>query len=213
MVELLCLTTLLSASFAHSGSQLQVRVLDDGQSPLENAVISLVPLFEHQPASVPGEALVKQQGAQFRPFVQPVQVGTKVSFPNFDDFRHHVYSFSKAKRFQLQLYGQDESKSIVFDKPGVIALGCNIHDNMLAFVYVTDHPFYSLSGDDGTVSFDDLPAGTYKVYAWHPDIKGRTEVEISSIELVDGEPQSLDAELILKSARSVQYPPDENGNY
>lgn len=213
MLELLCVTTLLSTSFAHSGSQLQVNVFDDDQTLLENAVISLEPLFDHQQNSAQLEAQVKQQGAQFRPFVLPVKVGTKISFPNFDDFRHHVYSFSKAKRFQLQLYGQDESKSIIFDNPGVIALGCNIHDNMLAFVYVTDHPIYTISSDNGIASFDDLAAGAYRVYAWHPDIKGRAEIEISNIELVDGQPLTLDARLALKSARSVQYPPDEDGNY
>ncbi|WP_421869572.1 carboxypeptidase regulatory-like domain-containing protein [Motiliproteus sp.] len=213
MLELLLISFLFNPVIAHSGSQLHINVVDGQQAPLENVVIGLEPQFDNPALNPPLEAMVRQQGAQFRPFVLPVSVGTKVSFPNFDDFRHHVYSFSKAKRFQLQLYGQDESKSIVFDQPGVIALGCNIHDNMLAFVYVTDHPFYSLSGDDGSVSFDDLPAGTYKVYAWHPDIKDRTEVEISSIDLTGEQPQSLDAELILKSARSVQYPPDEESGY
>ena len=84
---------------------------------------------------------------QFHPFVLIVPVGAKVSFPNLDPTRHHVYSFSPAKQFELKLFARDQSRSVVFDKPGVVALGCNIHDAMTAFIVVDGQP---LDREDGT---------------------------------------------------------------
>ncbi|HET6942615.1 MAG TPA: methylamine utilization protein, partial [Sphingomicrobium sp.] len=88
--------------------------------------------------STGGTFSVSQRDMQFHPFVLVVPVGAKVSFPNLDPTRHHVYSFSPAKKFELKLFAKDQSRSVVFDKPGVVALGCNIHDAMTAFIYVAD---------------------------------------------------------------------------
>ncbi len=148
---------------------LAVLVTNDNGQPLEHAVVTLSPKFELNAAmSDAAETEMRQENTLFAPFVLPVRSGTRVSFPNFDEARHHVYSFSKAKRFELRLYGKDETNSIEFDQPGVVALGCNIHDNMLAYIYVTDAPIYAKTDADGRVVFSGLKNGRYDVAAWHP---------------------------------------------
>ena len=133
----------LSAGFAAHADDISLTVKDGKKRSVEHAVVALTPQFETDfKFASPEAAEMQQRDTLFAPFVLPVQTGTKVSFPNLDEFRHHVYSFSKTKRFQLKLYGKDESKEILFDTAGVVALGCNIHDNMLAFVYVTEAPIY-----------------------------------------------------------------------
>jgi hypothetical protein len=115
-----------------------------------------------------------QQHKQFVPFVLPVQIGTTVEFPNRDTFRHQVYSFSPAKTFELKLYGKDAApavNSVTFDKEGAVALGCNIHDNMLAYIYVVGTPHFSATGSSGEGTIGQLPAGSYAVKVWHPHQK------------------------------------------
>jgi ADP-ribose pyrophosphatase YjhB (NUDIX family) len=105
---------------------------------------------------------------EFVPFVSVVQVGTVVSFPNRDPILHHVYSFSAAKSFEIKLYSGKSPQEITFDKPGVVALGCNIHDWMVAYVVVVPTPYFARSEGGGTVRLQDLPAGPYELHAWHP---------------------------------------------
>jgi len=95
-----------------------------------------------------------------------------VDFPNHDSIRHHVYSFSPAKRFELPLYIGQPAAPVQFDTPGVVVLGCNIHDWMIAYVYVADSPYYTRSGEDGMASLGPLPAGRYQVRVWHPRLAG-----------------------------------------
>lgn len=96
-----------------------------------------------------------------------VPVGTRVRFPNFDKVRHHVYSFSRAKKFELKLYGRDDSRSVVFDQPGTISLGCNIHDQMNGVIRVVDAPFAAVTNAAGKVSLANVPAGSAQLIVWH----------------------------------------------
>jgi hypothetical protein len=107
---------------------------------------------------------------QFQPYVLIVPLGSEVSFPNLDPFHHHVYSFSKAKTFELKLYGQDETRKVTFDKAGVVAVGCNIHDNMAGYIRVVDTPFAAKTAA-GAAVVRDLPAGPATVTVWHPFLK------------------------------------------
>lgn len=144
-------------------------VTDEAGKPLADAVVVATPSGDTAGRSAGGKTSdVAQQGRQFMPYVRAVQAGTAVSFPNRDDVRHHVYSFSPAKVFELKLYRGTPEKPIVFDKPGVVTLGCNIHDWMLGYIYVTDSPYFGVSGADGHVNMSNLPAGAYVVRAWHP---------------------------------------------
>lgn len=140
--------------------------LADAQGkPLEGAVITLQGPTD---AALPEQtAIMDQVQKQFQPSVLAVHTRTKVTFPNSDNIRHHVYSFSPAKRFELRLYEGTPTEPITFDKPGVVVLGCNIHDWMVGYIYVTDDPWFAVSDASGTVNLQ-LPAGHYNVTVWHP---------------------------------------------
>jgi plastocyanin len=187
-----------------------IKVQDTKARGVENAVVSLKPLFESDMVfTAKNQLAMQQKGAMFAPFVLPVFKGTKVSFPNLDEFRHHVYSFSPAKRFELRLYGQDESKQIAFDTAGVVALGCNIHDNMLAYVYVTDHPIFGKTNAAGEVSFEKLPSGDYEIYVWHLDLKDKSTAKVAMITLGAGDVSKL-LTLDLRNVRKKQRRPAED---
>lgn len=112
------------------------------------------------------KAEMGQRDRQFTPQLLIVQTGTAVNFPNFDTVRHHVYSFSPIKVIDIKLYSGTPAEPVVFDKPGVAALGCNIHDRMSAHIVVVDTPTFGRTDDRGQVAFD-LPAGEHVVRAWH----------------------------------------------
>jgi plastocyanin len=112
------------------------------------------------------KAEMGQRDRQFTPQLLVVQTGTAVNFPNFDTVRHHVYSFSPIKVIDIKLYSGTPAEPIVFDKPGVATLGCNIHDRMSAHIVVVDTPTFGRTDDKGQVTFD-LPAGEHVVRAWH----------------------------------------------
>jgi len=146
----------------------------DGR-PIENAVVSI-----ETPATRPGTPpsfsyplRVTQQNIQFSPYVLLVPVGARVAFPNLDKVRHHVYSFSRAKRFELKLYGRDETNIVTFDQPGTVPLGCNIHDAMSGFVKVLATPFAEKTGSSGRVAIRNIPAGPSTVRVWHPQAMAR----------------------------------------
>ena len=115
---------------------------------------------------------VAQRGMQFVPNTLIVPVGATVSFPNQDRVRHHVYSFSRAARFELRLYGRDETRSYRFTTEGSVAIGCNIHDQMQGFIKVVDTPFAGKTASNGRVTIEDVPAGGVRVTVWHPRVRG-----------------------------------------
>ncbi len=127
--------------------------------------------YKPGPIRFPWANVMAQQNIMFQPHVLIVPVGAAVTFPNKDQVRHHVYSFSKPKKFELKLYGRDETHAITFDKPGVVALGCNIHDAMSAFVIVVDTPYAAQADANGRVVLTDVPAGAAKLRVWLPSIK------------------------------------------
>jgi plastocyanin len=148
-----------------------------------------------------------QRNLQFDPFVLIVPVGADVTFPNRDLVRHHVYSFSPAKAFELKLYGKDQTRSVRFDKVGVVALGCNIHDNMVAFIKVVDTPFAAKTDAAGQVVLRGLPVGAVQVRIWHPYLKAPNN-EITRTITVPGSGQSLQmVQIDLRNA------PDRRGAY
>jgi len=162
------LATLLLAGAAQA-ADLTVVVKDDAGHPVADAVAILdVP---SPPAPHPGEFTINQKNMTFVPFVLVVPVGSTIDFANLDPFRHHVYSFSPAKKFELKLFGQGEVRPVRFDKAGVVAIGCNIHDSMQAFVQVVDTPFAAKSGPDGRIVLHGVPAGSFKLRVWHPRLR------------------------------------------
>jgi plastocyanin len=153
---------------AAGAAELLVHVVDAEGRALDDAVVALLPQGRSAPPLAPGtQATIEQRARQFRPSVTVVQTGTPVHFPNFDTVRHHVYSFSPIKRFELKLYVGTPSHPVVFDKPGTAVLGCNIHDDMVAWVHVVDTPWFAVTRG-GQAQLRQLPAGAYQLQAWHP---------------------------------------------
>lgn len=161
----LTLPLLFASLAAVQAASLQGELVDSKGAPLANAVVTLQ--GSAVGAAVPGKAVVDQHEMRFVPSVLAVRTGTAVTFPNSDDIRHHVYSFSAPKRFELRLYQGTPSAPVVFDKPGLVVLGCNIHDWMVGYVYITDDPWFAVSDAQGKLTIDNLPAGDYRVTLWH----------------------------------------------
>lgn len=147
--------------------EIQVTVNDTAGKPIENAVVYAESPTTKTASTSTGTANIAQKNKKFTPLVSVVQTGSNVSFPNQDSVRHHVYSFSPAKTFELKLYSGVPTAPIVFDKPGVVVLGCNIHDTMVAFVNVVDTPYFGKTDAAGKVSLKDIPNGQYTLKTWH----------------------------------------------
>ena len=152
--------------FASSVQAIEIKIQAQDGLPLEDAVVELVS------ASPQTERLttlsVAQKDLTFVPFVTAVQKGSAIEFPNQDKTRHHVYSFSPAKVFELKLYAGKPEAPVRFEKSGIVALGCNIHDYMQAYVYVGDSPFLAVTNSQGVANLLDIPDGQYQVKLWHP---------------------------------------------
>lgn len=146
-----------------------IYVRGPGNAPVADAVVTLHLIGRPTPApNGSGAFTVTQKDIQFHPYVLMVPVNSQVSFPNLDLVRHHVYSFSPAKKFELKLYAKEQNRSVTFDKAGVVALGCNIHDQMSAYIDVVDTSFAVKTDASGNAVFSGVPAGQVSVEVWHP---------------------------------------------
>ncbi|MBI1182169.1 MAG: hypothetical protein GC201_16625 [Alphaproteobacteria bacterium] len=157
-------------------------VTDSQGAPLADAVVTLTP-DTLPPLGPPADAIVDQVNLQFVPYVTVIRAGATVTFPNSDKVRHHVYSFSPAKTFELPLYPSGSSPSLQFDKPGVVPLGCNIHDWMLAYIYVSATPYFAKTGGDGRATLAAVPGGTYAARVWHPRLVGTEAATTRRVEI------------------------------
>ena len=153
---------------------LSVVVRTPGGAPVTGAVVTVHAASGAAvvPARFGWPSAMVQRDMKFDPFVLLVPQGASVSFPNQDTVRHHVYSFSPTKRFELKLYGRGETRSVVFDKPGAAAVGCNIHDGMVGFIKVVDTPFAMKTSASGEALLTGVPAGPVVVRIWHPYLRG-----------------------------------------
>ena len=158
---------LFSMALLAQAASVQVLVQDAAGRPLPHAVVYL----ESREAKAATKPLrnqsIAQVDRQFSPRVSVVTVGSQVSFPNDDRVRHHVYSFSPAKTFELKLYAGTPASPVEFDRTGVAVLGCNIHDDMVAWVLVLETPYHARTGADGRALLDKVPAGSYRLRTWH----------------------------------------------
>jgi plastocyanin len=160
---------LAAAGHAAAGTT-EAHVLTPAGQPVQDAAVVLEPL---SPARLKGHptAAIEQRGREFLPYVTIVQTGTAVDFPNNDTIRHHVYSFSAPKKFEIKLYAGKPGQPVVFDKPGEVAIGCNIHDWMEAYVLVVDTPWFARTDADGKATIPNVPPGRYRLQLWHPQQK------------------------------------------
>ncbi len=142
-------------------------VKDAKGAPIPDAVAWMMPKGKSAPPVGKLEGSIEQKDKHFIPLVTVVQAGTYIRFPNHDVVRHHVYSFSPPKPFELKLYVGEPASPVLFDKPGEVVLGCNIHDDMLAFIYIVDTPWFAKTGADGTARIQSVPEGDYELKLWH----------------------------------------------
>jgi plastocyanin len=132
---------------------------------------------EGQKPQAPVTAVLNQQGSRFSPELLVVPTGSTVQFPNLDPIFHNVFSLSKANKFDLGYFPQGQSRSVKFSTPGVVQVYCHIHANMYAAIVVTDSPWFAKPSTDGAFSFSGVPAGRYKLTAWHK-IAGHYKVDV-----------------------------------
>ncbi|HWF01856.1 MAG TPA: methylamine utilization protein [Caulobacteraceae bacterium] len=161
----LALLTLASPACA---GDLYVTVTNAKGAPVEDAAVLVWSAGARTPGQYDAPLRVVQKDKQFHPFVLIVPLGADVTFPNEDPFRHQVYSFSKAKTFELKLYGGGQVPRVTFDKLGSVALGCNIHDGMIGFIKVTDATAGARTDASGRAVLHGLPAGEATLKIWRP---------------------------------------------
>ena len=169
------LPLLLAGMTTAAAGSLEIRITTPEGRPVEDFAVVLE--TSAALSTRKAKATILQQDREFNPYLTVVQTGTAVEFPNLDSFKHHVYSFSQPKIFEIKLYAGKPAKPVVFDKPGIVALGCNVHDWMVAYVLVVDTPYFAKTGADGKARIANLPPGTYKLKLWHsrltPDLAPR----------------------------------------
>ncbi|HUO85241.1 MAG TPA: methylamine utilization protein [Thermoanaerobaculia bacterium] len=173
MRKIILLLLLLASLPSTRAGELVIRVTDDGGGAIGEAVVWAV-ARQGAAAKPPRPAVMDQRNRKFIPHVLVVQTGATVSFPNSDNVRHQVYSFSPPKSFQLPLYTGTPANPILFDKPGIVSLGCNIHDEMSAFIVVVDTSHFGTTSGDGLVVIPGMSSGDYSVHVWHPDMRTAT---------------------------------------
>lgn len=163
MIQAVTFLTFLLAAGSCFAATVTVTAKDARGAALEDAVVWAMPKSGAAPVRT-RPAAVEQRDKAFIPTVSVIQTGTLVSFPNRDEIRHHVYSFSTPKIFEIKLYAGTPADPILFDKPGEVVLGCNIHDHMYAYIYVVDTPWFAKAGKDGVARLE-LPGGEYDLHA------------------------------------------------
>lgn len=194
VLPLLLSLVLATAAPALHAAAVEVRVTDAAGRPLPQAVVFLESREARAAVKPAAGVEIEQVARQFAPQVSVVTVGTAVSFPNRDTVRHHVYSFSPTKKFEIKLYVGTPAAPVVFDQPGIAVLGCNIHDQMAAWVVVLDTPYFARTGADGRATLPAAPAGSYRLRAWHAALPPGAAASDMALRL-DTAPVKLDLPL------------------
>jgi len=184
----LCLAALYAICAGAQAGSLEVHVSTPAGKPVEDAAVVLEPTAAVPPLHA-APASIAQKDRDFVPYLTIVRTGTAIDFPNRDPLKHHVYSFSSAKRFEIKLYAGKPAQPVIFDKPGEVALGCNIHDWMEAYVLVVNTPYFAKTSLQGRALVADVPPGRYRLRFWHP--RQKSEPPAREIE-IGGRPMKLE---------------------
>ena len=195
--------TLSAVSQQAGAAAITVLVSDSTGKPLADTVVVVDPEPGVTVPRMPKPGKIEQRGLQFVPTVSVIQTGSELSFPNLDKVRHHIYSFSPAKKFDQKLYSGVAAAPQVFDKAGTVVLGCNIHDRMVAYIKVVDSPYFAKTDAAGIARIDMPAAGKYTVSAWHYNMAGTMATQAASLS--GGQGISISFKLTLKpSATEAQ---------
>ena len=183
VIALLGLAIATMAQAPARSGVIEASVVDEKGKPIDEAVVSLTPAGGATAPPAATTATMDQVDKEFVPHVLPVMIGTSVRFPNRDNIKHHVYSFSKTKKFELPLYTGTPASPVAFEKPGVVVLGCNIHDWMVGYVYVLATPYFAKSAADGRAKIADVPPGAWEAQVWHPRMRLEPEKTTQAVTL------------------------------
>lgn len=200
-------TAFLLAAPPAAAANLMAYVKDEAGKPVADAVVYASLHGSTLPKTPRERVVMDQRDLQFMPYVLPVQVGTPVYFPNSDNTRHHVYSFSPAKKFELPLYKGTPAAPVVFDKPGAVALGCNIHDWMIGYVYVLETPYFGKTAGRGEARLTNLPAGEYELRVWHPRLKEAADKTLRPVTLSASGETRIEFSIGLNPEQRKKRPP------
>lgn len=192
MKRILCALIFLLVPPVLQAGTISGKIMCRGLADYSNAVIYAEKLSGEKIPPPKAPAILDQVNLTFIPHVLPVVVGTTVRFPNSDEVRHNVFSFSAAKLFNLGLYPRGASRQVIFDKPGEVALLCNIHAEMSAYVLVLETPYFAVTAKDGNYNLKRLSPGSYQVTVWHERFKPVSQ----PLEIKGSEDILLDLELI-----------------
>lgn len=192
--------SLLFFSVGLNAAELRVKIVAEKERPVHQTVVELIGPDGDTTQAAHVEII--QEDKEFLPELSIIGRGSTVAFINHDSFKHHVYSVSKGNKFDLPLYQGKPANLITFDTPGVVTLGCNIHDWMLAFAYIKQSDRVSIADADGQVVFGDLEAGSYQLKVWNPRLRNNKKIIISSIEITEN--QLLEKEVTLRLRKKVR---------
>lgn len=193
------IATLLGSATVARASDLSVTVRDENGTPIADAVVTVTLKAGGQKTEPPSSAYqINQKDTAYDPFVSVVSTGTSVNFKNSDSWGHHVYSFSKAKKFDITVAAYKVSDTVVFEKPGIVVIGCNIHDRMLAYIFVSGEGMPSKSNKMGIARFFGLPSGTYHLEVWHPTLRSKRKPPTADVSMLENENTQIDIVAKLK---------------
>ena len=188
MAAVLTTATLVADSQAAAPATLAVTVKQANGLPVKDAVVMV-----YRKAGLPAGPIrfgwkneMGQSNITFIPGTLIVPTGATVRFPNYDKVRHSIYSFSRAAKVDIQLYGRDETRTHTFVVPGSVALGCKIHDKMRGYIKVVDTPYAAKTDQNGQVKLAQLPDGAALVKVWHPALRSRTGEQEEAVRLSSG---------------------------
>ena len=198
----LAICALLDFSVASADTgRFVIDVSDRDGLPVSDVAVYALPVetAPAPPAALPPHAVMDQKDRAFVPHILVAQTGTAIDFPNSDSVSHHVYSFSPAKPFELALYKQGAvHPPLVFNAPGIVTLGCNIHDNMVGYILIVDTPYFATTDGAGTGVLDGLPAGRYRVEVWTPRLRPGEQPQAIEASVGVGATATLETRLTAK---------------
>jgi plastocyanin len=186
-MRLACLVVALSIALPAAATDVAVRVRDAAGAPVADAVVTLDDGGARAAPAAPQTLRVDQRDESFLPYVRVFRPGDSVVFTNNDTTRHHVYSFSTAKAFEQLLAPGDAGAPLPLERTGLVAVGCNIHDHMRAWLVVTDAPRVAITGSDGVARFPGIGAGTWRSVVWHPHLRPRQPPVAQTLVVAAGE--------------------------
>jgi plastocyanin len=201
---------LLAGSHARA-AQVEVVVTDARGKPVADAIVTVEAENLPAPVHAPATHVIDQADLVFVPYLQVFRPGDRVVFRNSDRTRHHVYSFSPTKAFEFVLKPGESSTPLLLDRPGVIAAGCNIHDAMITYLFVTAAPWFAQSTATGRVRLSDLPAGALTVRVWHPRLRPGRAALVRHVEVAADASTRVSFALTLRPDSRRRADPERQG--